>query len=808
MTTTRREFLAASAAVTATAQTPPEQYYQAQPTDRPTRRWTVFLVQHSHIDVGYTERQEVIADFHAQFVRQAVNFAHTSEQRGRPADRRFRFTAEGFWQLEQYLARASADDRRRLVAAMHAGDIELTACYFHLTELLDEQLLRSSLRPAAEFSRRENVPLVAAMGCDINGMSWAMADALAEAGVRYLSMNINPHHGGYPFGRPLVPFYWESPKGKRVLVWNGTSYHKANLLGLMGGAAPDGDPGIPGLNLPFGSGWFEAKDTSIAERKLLPVLAWLEKTGYPFDFLLLTGSGVYTDNSPVTDRHCALVEQWNSKHGSQVYLRTAILADFFARLEKAPGIPVHRGEWTDWWSEGVGSAPLDTLIFRNAQRQRHMIDMLDSDHRIVPAGRLEEIDRKLFLYAEHTFGYSHTSSSTVLTHQVFLGKTKHAVDADQLAGKAVFEILRSNGEGGFVADRPAGYTVWNPLPEPVRGAAYLPLDFWEAPFESAGFEVMDESGKPVPHQIVSSPRGWNVAVTAELGAGGRRKFRLEPAPRKESKPGPAGESFENRFYRAAWREDSGIVSFVDRATGLETLDPARGALASPVYQIFPGAERYPAGRVSGKRVRPREEVSRGELKSIRRTDSGPVFERWEFDYQVAGASRYVLAAVFFHELPHVELTVSIVKTDVRDPEGMYVLFPLVAGADALWHLDKPGAMIRPGRDQLPRACCDYYCIQQGAALAGARAGVVLATPDAPLVQIGALRLWTFTTSIEPTGPLYSWLTNNKWETNFKISCGGAYDFRYLLEAGAAYASVPRAAARLRQLSYPPVAMRS
>ena len=52
-----------------------------------------------------------------------------------------------------------------------------------------------------------------------------------------------------------------------------------------------------------------------------------------------------------------------------------------------------------------------------------------------------------------------------------------------------------------------------------------------------------------------------------------------------------------------------------------------------------------------------------------------------------------------------------------------------------------------------------------------------------MVQLGKLRLWTYSTSIEPTGPLYSWLTNNKWETNFRLSCGGAYDFRYVIQMG-------------------------
>lgn len=61
--------------------------------------------------------------------------------------------------------------------------------------------------------------------------------------------------------------------------------------------------------------------------------------------------------------------------------------------------------------------------------------------------------------------------------------------------------------------------------------------------------------------------------------------------------------------------------------------------------------------------------------------------------------------------------------------------------------------------------------------------------------------------IEPTGPLYSWLTNNKWETNFRLSCGGAYDFRYVVQIGRAFAEAGQAAAQARSLSYPPLVMR-
>ena len=164
-------------------------------------------------------------------------------------------------------------------------------------------------------------------------------------------------------------------------------------------------------------------------------------------------------------------------------------------------------------------------------------------------------------------------------------------------------------------------------------------------------------------------------------------------------------------------------------------------------------------------------------------------------------------ATFFRDLPHFELIARLIKTDVREPEGFYVLFPF-AVKGGVWHLDKPGALIRPGLDQLPQTCTDYYLVQHGAVLAGSDCGVAWATLDAPMIQLGQLRLWTYSTRIEPTGSLYSWLTNNKWETNFRLSCGGAYDFRYQIQVGRALANAGQAAATVRALSYPPLVMRS
>jgi len=763
--------------------------------------WTVFVIQHSHIDLGFTDRQEVIARYHSQFIDQALEMALSEDNTVRPEAARFKFTCEGFWAVEQFLANCDAAKHKRFVQAIRSGAIELTAFYFHLNELLDLGHLRDTLAPARYFAQENGLPLVAAMSCDINGLSWGMADALAENGIRYLSSNINQHHGGYPNGGPLNAFYWEGPDGGRVLVWNGLPYHKANLLGLMGGCNPVGNAGVPGIaNVQADGKDVQVTDISFAEKLLLPVLDGLEANGYPYRFLPLMGSGLYTDNSPPTDYYCRLIEDWNKSHGSQVRIVTATLAEFFEHLENtAEGIPVFHGDWPDWWSDGVASAPVDTLLFRNAQRVKRLAERLDPESRVMNDELRSSISHKLALYAEHTFGYSDTSNPKLLSQQIFRRKSKLAVDADEAACAALDAVLQLRGEGMFTSNRKFTYCAINPDSEERKGLVALAIDAWETRMFEEPFSVVDSSGHVYPHQVVADSRGWKIYVSLELAAGEERELtlitdRFNGFTVKDT----TGDGFyENAFIRARWADDKGITSLVDRESGVELLDCAAGrALGAPIYQIFPGGSRWGAGGFNmAPRHIPEGVIHEGICQSCDVTTSGPVFTVVTAKYAVAGTLRYEVDVRFAHAIRQIEVVVRANKTSEYDPEGLYTVFPF-AVPDGVWHLDKTGSLVRPGVDQIPGTCCDYYLVQDGAACIGAKIGLAWTTLDAPLVHIGDTRLWQFNTTLVPEGYLYSWLTNNKWECNFPIDCGGNFEFRYVLEAGAHLVTPEGAASHL------------
>ncbi|WP_188114755.1 hypothetical protein [Paenibacillus sp. B2(2019)] len=783
--------------------------------------FTFFIIQHSHIDIGYTERQEVITEYQTQFVEQAVELALSPEQLSRDDNAKFKFMLEGFWAVEKYLSKTGSSGRAKLVEALKSGNIELTAFYLHLTELLDEGHLRDTLKPALEFATEEGIPLVSAMSCDVNGFSWGMVDALYDAGVKYLSTNINTHHGGCPFGKPNVPFYWESPQGNRILVWQGLTYHKANLLGIIPGYNMVGNPYIPGLSVEDTHRYVDVQDMEYAEKSLFPLAEGLRNDGYEYEFIPIMGSGLYTDNSPPTDSYCELIRQWNDKHGDQIELRTATLAEYFAYLESAvPDIPVYRGDWNDWWTDGVISTALETSLFRNAQRTKRVAERFDPERKYVTEEEWKSVTSALVLYAEHTWGHSASLHRPYdfRVQQLLLRKTKYAVEADELSCIALDKVLAGKGQGDFTARRTFTYKVMNPSIETRMSLAYLSLDYWESPIFEDTIRVVDLQGRQYPYVRVNhSLRGQELCIQLQMEPLEEIELKLEfltvtDESHKAEVKSVIGEAkgtgcFENDLLRVEWDDKKGVHTLIHKPSEKSLLVDGASGLGAPLYQLFEGVNRWdPAGFGYKARMIPKGEVFNGQIKRITNTGSNYFYETWEFEYDVRGAHAYAFEIKFYRTGSRFDLSVRLNKENILDPEGMYTSFPFQT-EQGIWYLDKAGAAIRPCIDQLPNACGDYYSVQSGASLVGNDLGISITTLDAPMVHIGKLRLWDYTEQIEPTGPLYSWLTNNKWDTNFKASCGGFYEFRYTIDVNQAYTDSTKAIRACQENSYDFLAIR-
>jgi alpha-mannosidase len=112
------------------------------------------------------------------------------------------------------------------------------------------------------------------------------------------------------------------------------------------------------------------------------------------------------------------------------------------------------------------------------------------------------------------------------------------------------------------------------------------------------------------------------------------------------------------------------------------------------------------------------------------------------------------------------------------PEATYLIFPFnIPNATA--RIDLGGQAMRPGLDQLPGVCRDYFTVQQWVDFSNADFGMTVALPDNPMVQLGDFHFGHYQGDFSlGRATLLGWVTNNYWETNFRAHQPGQVHARY------------------------------
>ena len=615
------------------------------------RPWHIDVLHHSHTDIGYTARQELICRQHADFLRQALQILRRVDAGEAEEQRGFRWQCENYWQIENFLRRADETERADLIRYVREGRIGLSASYLNLTDLIDERVLRE----ARAWAEQAGAPMRSAMTADVNGYSAALPDALAGAGVRYLYSAVHTHHGMYPLRENPAFFVWRGPEGGRVLVFSGEHYHWGHVLGLC----PHGVSSFMlsddvlseierGKILSTGAESTEREEMDLAVRRITRYLASLEEHGWPLDFVPVFVSGVLSDNSPPNGRVAERIHRLNARFGGQVTLGMTTLDAFFEKLERAGApIPEYAGDWTDWWADGVGSTPPAVKMYREAQRMRNLTALLDPEGRHTDPELWRESGRRMMLYAEHTWGHSASVSDpySSLVSAMQLKKTGYAVEAHNAAGEMLDGVLEALGSRAIRPDRPGKVRVLNPYPFPVRMPAAAPLLGWEWPEgrmqEDRPLALRDaETGEALPSQTGRGPRGRVAEAVLALSPGESRDLRIVYAePNRDMPPhtpwmcadgmtdqeGLADLALPERIETEAWilRTDParGVVSIREKRTGTELIsaDASCGAFTC-LYRVTPTAgPRTAFRRQMGRR---RETVNTRQRRSALPSPTG------------------------------------------------------------------------------------------------------------------------------------------------------------------------------------------
>ncbi len=140
----------------------------------------VYVMQSAHTDIGYTHPQEQIARMYVEHYDRMLELCRKTTNN--PPATRFKWTCETFWQVKTYLSQRP-ERLEEFLSFVRAGQIEVTASYFHFTDLIDTDAYRRSIQEAVSFCQQHAVPLRVAMHCDINGWPWSVATRSVRVGA-------------------------------------------------------------------------------------------------------------------------------------------------------------------------------------------------------------------------------------------------------------------------------------------------------------------------------------------------------------------------------------------------------------------------------------------------------------------------------------------------------------------------------------------------------------------------------------------------------------------------------------------------
>lgn len=774
---------------------------------------TIYICNHSHTDIGFTDYQDYCIRQHGEFVLQALDLIEATDDY--PAEAQYRWTVETTGPFLRWLRSASPEQVRRFRHWHEQGRIDIAAMQYNFTPLLDMEQMHRSLYPLRAIQDEFGFSVEAAMQDDVNGVSWVFADLLAELGVTFYTAAVNPIRGARPVPFP-GPFFWEGPSGRKVLAWNGYHY-------LFGRSQA-------------GLGNWDLVD------RLLP--RWVEQLeaddSYDFDFLYCESTHpVRVDNGPPDPRMPDFVRDWNEQ-GRPWRLEFKTVTEFGRLLHErhADKIGTQRGDWTDHWTDGPASSAAETGINRNTHALLGVAEAMHSWLRargesIWQADVAAAAYENATLYDEHTWG---AYSSVEAPYSLFsLAQWNHkagfayraAMGAHEMIARAANTLAAPLGtkgpEGVFnlgdlepeVAFRPSGIDevlVINTLPwerevvveepEPRGGAAPVGvLDCFFNRGSSWG------GARPIPPVR---------RVAGKVPAMGYTFLKVsDGVPASDLRA--EGNVIENAHYRIRVdRETGALAEFLDKAQGhdfagsyqgwrpgqyiYETVDSPEDRLA--IANIDFAHPNFFEGRTDTPWVR--EVASKVEVSEAR-IDEGRALIEARVTAPGVHWAKLVIALDAGSRSVSIDWTID--KIERTEAEAVFIAFPFnLDSADFL--IDLNGIPSVPNRDQLDGAAKDWYPVTRWASVSDGKRSVTVVPIDAPLVHLGGITTGRWARTLEPEGPtIMSWALNNHWLVNFRASQSGVMPLRYRLTTHEGPADATASARFAAEAATPPVVLR-
>jgi alpha-mannosidase len=743
------------------------------------RQWTVYVYPHSHVDIGYTNTQANVEIIHKRNLFHAIELAKRTADY--PEGSRFLWNTEVSWPVERLFASCTPDEREAILDAIRKGWIHVEAGYVHTnTSVAAGEELDRHFDASRKIAGQTGVPAETMVQVDIPGISWGIVPAANRNGVKYLLLwNNGSDRTGRSMDISFRPFWWEGQDGKsRMLFLQPGSYVPgAQIKGKHFWPKMAGHTDMDTILQVVKT---DNPRADFVDSYLWPTLDRLGKDpDYPYDLFAM--SWCMADNTPVDLDLPDAVKSWNEDYAYPrlvIASATQIMKAFDERYGKT--LPVRRGDFTEYWTDGLGSAARKTAMNRESKETLIQVGNLWAmlhPGKPAPDALIAEAWRNIILGSEHTWCYMNPAQQP-MQDTIMAVKFDCFKQGRNLSRQALTETLEP-----LLAPQAPAVTVFNTLSWPRSGLAILP----------AGVEgLLDKDDAPVPTQKLTD--GKVVFLAKDIPSLGSKSFRpCAPVAASASPFTVTPASLDNGLVKVALDSATGdIVSlvhggteFVDRqaTTGVNSFRhlPGTGvaAPAGPQYAAAPQTTPHLSA------LRPAIASGPTDVR-ISIKENGPVLASLLVESKGAGIRWLKREIRLLAGRPEVEIINTLDKTSITEKEGIHFGFAFDVPKPRL-RADIPWGVMEIEKDQFPEGNRNWICFQRWLDIGNESRGITWTSPDTPTFQVGGMTanvLGAATNSpewiktLDPSATIYSWALNNHWHTNFPLYQEGEMRFRY------------------------------
>jgi len=731
------------------------------------RQWTVYIYNHSHVDIGYTNTQDNVEILHKRNIDEGIKLGEATKDFASGA--RYRWNPEITWPLERYWQTATSAQKERIINAIKSGYLCIDASYLNLnTSACNDEELFQAFRFSREMQKLTGVPMDVFQQMDIPGMSWGLVPVMAQQGVRYMMAWPNSCRAGNSRSLDEKPFWWVGPDGKsKILFFQPGGYANSGSM-TKGGAT--------------GRPWFGQRDpdkvpavikTDSANVNFLDALSKRERPDNPYNFYVVSWS--LWDNCPLDADIPEAVRKWNEEYAFP-HLVIAGGHEIMQMIEKDYGdkLPVVTGDFSEYWTDGLGTAAGLTAINRNARERLVQAETLWTMLRPgkpAPRAIFDEAWRYIALSSEHTW-CAENPTEPFFQDAIWKVKQSYFREADDRTRTLLDDALAP------ATDKSAG--ALGPAEGPSRGGvAVFNTHSWIhggmvtlSKSESLpGDRVTDDQGQDVLSQRLST--GELAFLASNVPAFGSNHYRVVAGecPLTDGCK-LEGTTLDNQQVRVTIDPVTGNITHLIDVTSKRNFADAKINGGLNAFRWMPGDSdnaRADSGIV------------------ISTVESGPLVVEMRVSSKAAGCRSIIRSVRLVQGQPWVEISNAVDKLPLVEKDGIHFGF----GFDipqGTTRVDIPWGVMEVEKDQWAAGNRNWLTMQRWLDISNDKDGVTWCSLDAPLFESGAMTAnqtgtWSgerkpWLRKLEPSSTIYSWVMNNHWFTNFPLTQDGPVTFRY------------------------------